>query len=441
MSLILPKKNIYKTLKLKNLILEKNKLINYFNSTRKRFILYTTQFETTNKNMENHINPFLWQIGHVIFFYIKHVINNLYNFKNIDEYKKYEYLIDFYDSFKTPVEIRNGKLLLDYTLCIKLFNKISEDLKIYINNSFIGPIESYLIFLGILHNEMHNEAFIFTKLNLSNIINFEIKKIDKDEIIDQINFINYKDGIFNQGSNQKNSNFLIFDNEMPEFKKKIKKFSISKYPITEFQFLKFIKNGGYENKKYWSREGWFWKQNNNINLPLYWVNENNEYFKILNNTKFKIHTNLPICNISYHEAKAFCNWSGYRLPIESEYEYVSTNCGTTIYPWGNEYDNNKANINYKQFIVPVNNFKNGDNYKKVSQLIGNIWEWCEESIYPYQGFKIDPVYREMSYPFFGFKKICKGGCFAVPDFLIHPKYRNSQYPDCRIQFIGFRVCK
>ena len=42
--------------------------------------------------------------------------------------------------------------------------------------------------------------------------------------------------------------------------------------------------------------------------------------------------------------------------------------------------------------------------------------------------------------FFGFKKICKGGCFAVSDLLIHPKYRNAQYPDCRIQFIGFRVC-
>ena len=31
--------------------------------------------------------------------------------------------------------------------------------------------------------------------------------------------------------------------------------------------------------------------------------------------------------------------------------------------------------------------------------------------------------------------------FSVPNFLIHPKYRNAQYPDCRIQFIGFRVCK
>ena len=27
---------------------------------------------------------------------------------------------------------------------------------------------------------------------------------------------------------------------------------------------------------------------------------------------------------------------GGRLPLESEYEYVSTNRGETLYPWGNE---------------------------------------------------------------------------------------------------------
>ena len=66
--------------------------------------------------------------------------------------------------------------------------------------------------------------------------------------------------------------------------------------------------------------------------------------------------------------------------------------------------NDICNLNYKNYIKPVNEYKEGNNLKGVSQLIGNIWEWCEEPIYPYDGFTIDPVYREMSYPFFGFKK-------------------------------------
>ena len=97
-------------------------------------------------------------------------------------------------------------------------------------------------------------------------------------------------------------------------------------------------------------------------------------------------------------------------------------------------------INPNIFTNKTNDRYDSLNFDHVSQLIGNIWEWCEESIYPYDGFTIDPVYREMSYPFFGFKKICKGGCFAAPDFLIHPRYRNAQQDDCRLQFIGFRVC-
>ena len=209
-------------------------------------------------------------------------------------------------------------------------------------------------------------------------------------------------------------------------------------------FSLFIRDCGYENDDYWCYNGLLWKNNNDIKLPLYWIYDYKEeiYYKMVNNEKISINSNIPISNISYYEAKAYCKWKNVRLPSESEYEYISTNCGSTKYPWGNKKINDSfANINYNNNILDVNAYKEGNNYKEVSQLIGNIWEWCEESIYPYDGFTMDPIYRDMSYPFFGFKKICKGGCFAVADFLIHPKYRNAQHPDCRIQYIGFRVCK
>ena len=105
-------------------------------------------------------------------------------------------------------------------------------------------------------------------------------------------------------------------------------------------------------------------------------------------------------------------------------------------------DINKCNLYYSNQVLEVDNEnKNNTNKWGVIGLIGNVWEWCEDSIYPYDGFKIDPIYKEMSYPYFGFKKICRGGCFNVPNYLIHSKYRNAQYPDCRIQYIGFRVVK
>jgi len=304
--------------------------------------------------------------------------------------------------------------------------------------------------LGILHNEMHNEAFIFNSqcifnksLNIINAIPNFINNNNDNNLIDNFTFIDYDEGEFIQGINDSEDN-LIFDNEKPQFKKKINKFSVSKYPVTEYMFSLFIRDCGYENDDYWCYNGLLWKNDNNIKLPLYWKydTKENNYYKLVNNDKISIKSNKPISNISYYEAKAYCKWKNVRLPTESEHEYISTNCGITKYPWGNKNINDSlANINYKNHILDVNVYKYGDNEKGVSQLIGNVWEWCEESIYPYDGYTIDPIYRDMSYPFFGFKKICKGGSFAVADFLIHPKYRNAQYPDCRIQYIGFRVCK
>lgn len=429
----MPSLDIYKLLEKKDIILTKPLLKQYLYSTQNTFLKLTDLSISSSKSSEKHINPLLWQIGHVVFFYIKHVCLNLKNYKCEKNYSSNQ--IDFYDSYLTPLELRNGEYLIEKEECLKIFNNIVNNLVEYINENEIGNIESYLIFLGVLHNEMHNEAFIFTNLNLTNILKFNIK-IDNTKIIEKIEFINYNGGTFKQGWDS-SKDYLIFDNEMPNFSKSLDSFKISKYPITEYQFLQFVIAGGYQNRNYWDRIGWSKK----YELPLYWFkNSEGEYFKKINNEKYSVKTNKPIVNISYYEAKAYCKWKGVRLPTESEWEYVATNSGTTLFPWGDQMISENANLNYKHFIQSVHNYDKGENNKGVSQLIGNVWEWCEEAIYPYDNFKIDPVYREMSYPFFGFKKICRGGCFAVPQFLIHSKYRNAQYPDCRIQFIGFRVC-
>ena len=384
-------------------------------------------------------------MGHVIYFYLEHTISLLPIEKIIyDDFYSLD-LSNFYDSKKTPLKYRNNsKYLLDYKTCITIYQKVIIILKDFINTNTINNIETYIIMLGVLHNEMHNEAFIFNSQSIfKKTINVINHKKNNSNIINEFTFIDYNEGEFSQGINDSEDN-LIFDYEKPAFKKKINKFSVSKYPVTEHMFSLFIRDCGYENDDYWCYNGLLWKNNNDIKLPLYWIYDYKEeiYYKMVNNEKISINSNIPISNISYYEAKAYCKWKNVRLPSESEYEYISTNCGSTKYPWGNKKINDSfANINYNNNILDVNAYKEGNNYKGVSQLIGNIWEWCEESIYPYDGFTMDPIYRDMSYPFFGFKKICKGGCFAVADFLIHPKYRNAQHPDCRIQYIGFRVCK
>jgi len=463
MSLKLDKNQLSKILEREEfkIRITKSRLLEIFSKTYHRTVkIFNQIIDNYDKNgLEKSlngedINPVLWQCGHIVYFYKKHC----FNFFNLQVTDDLEIYIKFYDSFLTKSKYRsNRNRLLDMYILLEEFeevykkitdgiiNGINNDKYNQIYNDIYNKIETkkryYVLLLSILHNEMHIEALIFSGYNLGyllkDFISIRLNNISlrqkTNDTIKKIQFSHIKGGNFIQGTENK-SLYLSFDNERPAFKKVIKDFSISKYPVTEHQFLQFILDGGYNDNTYWFEESWDWIQSNNIKCPLYWSIDN----------LLERDTNYPAMNISWYEAKAFCEWTGSRLPYESEWEYVATCCGKYNYPWGNEMKPEYCNLNYmvnSPLEVDDEILSFEKSYTGVKQLIGNVWEWCEEEIYPYDGFTIDPVYREMSYPFFGFKKICRGGCFAVPDYLINSRYRNAQMPDCRIQFTGFRICK
>ena len=375
-------------------------------------------------------NPLLWEIGHFCYFYEYHCFRYLE-----DNYKFFISNGDIYDSFISDRNLRfdfqehSKEIIFNYVNYIeeKILKILSKDL------SHIGK---YTLTLCLLHNHMHCESFFFTKKLLGIDI---IPKIETPDYEINFEYIDIKGGEFKQGTYEGENN-IAFDNELPQFKTFVNDFSISKYCVTEQIVLEFIKSNGYNKKKYWSDNGWRFIKSNNINLPFYWDNQNNNILINYNGRLRAPKKNLPVSHITWYEAEAICSFLGGRLPTESEWEYLATNGGTTKYPWGNEM-NIEMNLNYSSTICEVDKFPKADNKYGVCQLIGNVWEWCQEPIYPYEGFCIDPVYREFSYPFFGFKKILRGGSWAVPDILINSRYRNAQMPDCRIQFTGFRVVK
>ena len=151
---------------------------------------------------------------------------------------------------------------------------------------------------------MHLESFCFTlqllkyqKPKFDNLFNTFIKSKKYDENI----FIRIKGGTFIQGWNDMKDNFT-FDNERPSFEITINDFSVSKYPITQGQYRKFIDCGGYNEKKYWCPEGWRWKQKNNIILPLYWeyVSSIGQVMKSKWGILVNIDNNEPMCHVPIH---------------------------------------------------------------------------------------------------------------------------------------------
>ena len=478
---------------------------------------FTGKEQTRNTNTQS-VNPILWQFGHLILFYLNNCIRLLTNTDLLNEHKeiiqkiihylsidlkpsKHINYYDYFDSFMTPqttrmkyikhLDIKN--LRNAYTLVIQVLNIYLDNDILTNKEEYINSIDGYLIMLGILHNDMHYEAILFTQryIGYPKPLNFNTIYLEKQnnatnshiQSKDSILFININGGYFKQGIDinvNRNSiatteSQLSFDNERPAFDVKIDDFIVSKYPITEGQYLEFVNDNGYLNNKFWCQEGWEWLQTHKIEHPIDWV-----YSEIYDNTTFDFkdvlvykkkwykkwkhgtavidtYSKNPMHGMSWYEVKAYCRWANVRLLAESEWEYLATNGGTTLYPWGNEKPTNEfCNINYTNgAVINVDYFNEnenenetetsqlckGDNKDGVSQLIGNVWEWCDDVIYPYDGFKIDSVYREMSYPYMGIKRICRGGCWATSDYLITSTYRNAQDPKCCIQWIGFRVCQ
>lgn len=459
MVLYLSKQEQLDILKKQKLIINKDIIVSYLNKIQENTLNYINNLQLlildkSIINNEKCMNLPVWQLGHIIDFYMKHTLNLLktksnisFNIlsnyiKQIEQQHNINFKV-FFDSFQTSQEIRSSKKICYKRLQI-VYKSIIKILISYVKTRKLDVIDNYLIMLSILHNDMHNENFIFTLYYLqnsllkehliSNIIISNEKKIENP-------YINIHKGFLHQGSNI-SEHRIVFDNETPVFLTKIEAFCVNKYTITEYEFLEFVNNYGYSNNDYWCQNGLYWKNKHNIKHPLYWFNINNIWYRKHYDTIHKVGSNIPICNISWYEAQAYCKWKNVRLLTETEWEYLATNLGRNLYPWGDNPVNSKlCNINnINDYCINVDSFKSGENIKGISQLIGNVWEWCEEPIYPYKNFVIDPIYREMSYPYFGEKKICRGGCFCIQDYLISSSYRNAQLPDCRIQFIGFRTC-
>lgn len=172
------------------------------------------------------------------------------------------------------------------------------------------------------------------------------------------------------------------ERETPQHEVMLGSYAISRYPITNAEFARFIEDGGYTVRDYWTDAGWAQKEKDNWTEPRYWKDDKwNDPAQ-------------PVVGVSWYEAAAFCRWlaakSGklYRLPTEAEWEKAARGTDGRRYPWGNTWD--AARCNNKQSgpgkTTPVGQYPEGDSPYGVSELVGQVYEWCNSrySAYPYR---------------------------------------------------------
>ncbi len=105
--------------------------------------------------------------------------------------------------------------------------------------------------------------------------------------------------------------------------------------------------------------------------------------------------NRPAINVSWDDAQGFIKWlnakteQSCRLPSEAEWEYAARAGSSTVYPWGNKADHNKANYgkdecceglakDKDQWVntAPVGSFPAND--FGLNDMHGNVWEWVQD---------------------------------------------------------------
>jgi iron(II)-dependent oxidoreductase len=201
-----------------------------------------------------------------------------------------------------------------------------------------------------------------------------------------------------------------------------KPFWIDIYPVTNASYRVFVESGGYENEKWWPQEGWKWRKENRILRPDYW--DDPQWNR----------DGHPVVGISWYEAMAYCNWLShtskegftYDLPSERQWERAARGTDGRVYPWGDEFDQERCNTRESGIdgTTRVDRYADGVSPEGCYDMAGNVWEWTSD------------FYDEDKDSY-----TLKGGSWSDEAQYARCAARNGGGPGARFNFIGFRCAR
>jgi formylglycine-generating enzyme required for sulfatase activity len=215
------------------------------------------------------------------------------------------------------------------------------------------------------------------------------------------------------------------DAEAPAHKVTLTKgYWIDKTEVTNTAFKAFVDAGGYTTQAYWSDDGWAWLATKDASrLPLHCQGDVADH---------------PRMCLTWYEAQAYAAWRGGRLPTEAEWEYAARGSKSSVYPWGDAWANENANVINSVGPKPVGSYPSGASWVGALDLAGNAMEWVADwrsAEYYASSPATDPPG-----PATGTIKVEKGGWWGSNEFVARSAYRHFEDPPTYgDKHIGFRV--
>jgi iron(II)-dependent oxidoreductase len=390
------------------------------------------------------VNPLLWEIAHVAWFQELWVLR-----RGLGRPPLREDGDRLYDSSAVPHDTRWELPLPSRAETLRYMNDVHEDVLELLARGDPEPRLAYLLMYSVFHEDMHDEAFTYTRQTLA---------------YPPPRFSGARGGAagpggalagdvcvpaatFELGSRPEDG--FVFDNEKWAHRVHVGPFAIARAAVTQAEFARFVDDAGYRRDELWSEEGRAWRNRAQADRPLYWRRAGDGWERRDFDRYVSLEPDRAVIHVNWYEAQAYCRWAGRRLPSEAEWEAAAAlepgAAGSPAkkrrFPWGGEPPSSeRANLDGAALgCADAGALPQGDSAHGCRQLIGNVWEWTASAFEPYPGFEPD-MYRDYSQPWFGTHKVLRGGCWATRARLLRNTWRNFYTPDRRDVWAGFRTC-
>jgi len=426
---------------------KRREIKNYFNNTN---TLYEKVFEVLKddsvfyEKSEITRHPMIFYFGHTATFFI----NKLINMKIIDK----RINPDFESIFAVGVDEMdwddlNGANYIwpkvsevrAYREKVKeLVEELIERLPLTLPIREDSPM--WIILMGIEHERIHIETslVLHRQMPLNRVKSISEFNVCKNSATAPKNeMLNIAKASICLGKDI-NHNLYGWDNEYGVYKEELEDFKVSKYLVSNSEYMAFVNNNGYKNLDYWDEEGQKFLKITNATHPSFWVMVDGVYKYRTLTSLIDMPEDWPV-DVNALEAEAFCRYKSkkdattYQLPSESEYRAIYNEALLEDLP---AFHESRANLNFYHYAssCPVNEFS----FNGIYDVVGNVWQWSRSAIHGFEGFKVHEAYDDFSTPTFDEKhSLIVGSSWASSGNLIM-KYSRYAFRKHFYQNAGFR---
>jgi len=140
----------------------------------------------------------------------------------------------------------------------------------------------------------------------------------------------------------------VFATEVPATRINLDAYYIDRYPVTNFQYRKFMEATGHRAPMLLDHPDW--------GQPL-----------------------QPVVFVGWDDARAYAKWAGKTLPGEAHWEKAARGTDGRWWAWGNEFSPDRCNSREYglEHTSQIGTFDKGVSPYGCYDMCGNVWEMCE----------------------------------------------------------------